>query len=69
MEEPLRVQLEFEDSDDPIVGTVTAGDERRPFTGWLGLIAGLENAIGDRSRRAAGGRREQKHDQARDVEG
>jgi hypothetical protein len=54
MEKPLRVQLEFEASEDPIAGTVTAGDERRPFTGWLGLIAGLEHAIGERQRRPEG---------------
>ena len=46
MAEPLRVYLEFEGSEDPIAGTVTSGQERRPFTGWLGLLAGLENAIG-----------------------
>jgi hypothetical protein len=46
MPEPLRVYLEFEASGDPITGTVTSGNERRPFTGWLGLIAGLENAVG-----------------------
>ncbi len=48
MREPLRVQLEFDESADPIAGTVTAGREQRPFTGWLGLMAGLEHAIGGR---------------------
>jgi hypothetical protein len=46
MREPLRVQLEFDESADPIAGTMTAGREQRPFTGWLGLMAGLQHAIG-----------------------
>jgi hypothetical protein len=49
MSEPLRVCVDFDIGGDPIVGTVTAGAEQRPFTGWLGLIAGLQNAIGDRN--------------------
>lgn len=45
MTEPLRVCLEFDATDDPIAGSVSAGAEQRPFTGWLGLISALEHAI------------------------
>jgi hypothetical protein len=45
MSDPLRVCVDFDARGDPIAGTVTTGAEQRPFTGWLGLIAGLENAI------------------------
>jgi hypothetical protein len=54
MRRSLRVQLDFDESADPIAGTVTAGREQRPFTGWLGLIAGLEHAIGGWERREPG---------------
>jgi hypothetical protein len=53
MHQPLRVQLEFDESADPIAGTLTAGRERRPFTGWLGLMAELQDAIGGSQRRSA----------------
>jgi len=42
---PLRVFVEFDATDDPIAGSLSAGDEQRPFTGWLGLISALERAI------------------------
>jgi hypothetical protein len=48
MGDPLRVYVDFDAVGDPIAGTVTTGVQRRAFTGWLGLIAGLEKAIGDR---------------------
>jgi hypothetical protein len=43
--EPLRVGVEFDATNDPIAGWLTSDGERRPFTGWLGLISGLERAI------------------------
>jgi hypothetical protein len=43
--EPLRVGVEFDATNDPIAGWLTDGTERRPFTGWLGLISALERAI------------------------
>jgi hypothetical protein len=48
MSDSLRVYVDFDAGGDPIAGTVTTGVEQRAFTGWLGLIAGLQNAIGDR---------------------
>jgi hypothetical protein len=42
---PLRVGVEFDATTDPIAGWLTNGSERRPFTGWLGLISTLERAI------------------------
>jgi hypothetical protein len=48
MSDPLRVYVDFDAGRDPIAGTVTTAVEQRAFTGWLGLIAGLEKAIGDR---------------------
>jgi hypothetical protein len=46
MYEPLRVSVEFDTGGHPIAGRLTTREGQRPFTGWLGLIAGLENAIG-----------------------
>ena len=48
MAERLRIGLEFDESGDPIAGTLTVGEAQRPFTGWLGLIAALEAAIAGR---------------------
>ena len=42
----MRVGVEFDATNDPIAGWLTSGAERRPFTGWLGLISALEQAIG-----------------------
>jgi hypothetical protein len=43
--ESIRVCVEFEPGADPIGGRLSWGNGERPFTGWLGLIAALENAI------------------------
>jgi hypothetical protein len=47
MREPLRVYVEFDRDGDPIAGTLNAGAGQQPFTGWLGLISGLEKAVGN----------------------
>jgi hypothetical protein len=45
MPEPLRVCVELDPGGDAIAGTLWTGQGQQPFTGWLGLISGLENAI------------------------
>lgn len=45
----LQVSVEFDEARDPIAGTLTVGGAQRPFTGWLGLIAALEEAIAGRA--------------------
>jgi hypothetical protein len=52
MPEPLHVHVEFDGSADPIAGTLTAGEKQLAFTGWLGLMAELQNAIGSWNQRA-----------------
>ncbi|MGN6866877.1 MAG: hypothetical protein ACTHMY_00580 [Solirubrobacteraceae bacterium] len=47
MTERLHVGVDFDATEDPIAGWLTNGAERRPFTGWLGLISALEHAISD----------------------
>jgi hypothetical protein len=42
----LRVTLEFEQGADPPRGRLLAGQAIYPFTGWLGLAAALEHALG-----------------------
>jgi hypothetical protein len=42
----LRVTLEFEQGADPPRGRLLAGQAIYPFTGWLGLAAALERALG-----------------------
>jgi hypothetical protein len=44
---PLRVCVDFESAQDPIAGTLSIGDDQRSFTGWLGLISGLQRAVDD----------------------
>jgi hypothetical protein len=46
MNEPLRVQLEFDAARDAMAGTLSSGSDRQRFSGWLGLMAALENAVG-----------------------
>jgi hypothetical protein len=53
--ESLRVCVEFEPGADPIGGRLSWGNGDRPFTGWLGLIAALENAISGPWDRSNGG--------------
>lgn len=45
MNESHRVWVEFDTGEDPIGGRLSCGDDERPFTGWLGLIAALESAV------------------------
>jgi hypothetical protein len=45
MNEPVRIRIEFDATDYPIAGRLTAGAIQRPFTGWLGLISALGRAI------------------------
>ena len=33
----------------PIAGTLSVEGERQPFTGWLGLMSGLQRAVDGRS--------------------
>jgi hypothetical protein len=42
------VYVDFDKRVDPIAGRLSTEAEERPFTGWLGLIAALESAIGAR---------------------
>lgn len=42
----LHIELDFDVDGDSIAGTLTCADKRRAFAGWLGLIVGLEQAIG-----------------------
>jgi hypothetical protein len=45
---PTRITLELELEGDRIAGHVLSGDgSKRPFAGWLGLAAALENVISD----------------------
>jgi hypothetical protein len=43
------VSVEFEMPVEPIAGTLSVDGERYPFTGWLGLMSGLQRAVDDRS--------------------
>jgi hypothetical protein len=52
MQEPLRIQLDLDPGEGPIAGRLISDEGEFRFTGWLGLIAGLQGAIGDRGRRS-----------------
>ena len=44
--QPLGVYVEFDTGGEPIAGRLETSEGQQPFTGWLGLISGLERAIG-----------------------
>ena len=46
MDESLRIEVAFETTEDPIAGSLRKDGAERRFTGWLGLIAGLQEAAG-----------------------
>ena len=41
----LRVSIDFEMRGDPIAGTISSEGVQQPFTGWLGLMSGLQRAV------------------------
>jgi hypothetical protein len=45
MSKPLRVRIEFETPGDPIAGTLFVDGAQQSFTGWLGLMSGLQRAV------------------------
>jgi hypothetical protein len=45
VERHLSVSVVFDTSTDPIGGRMSSDGGERPFTGWLGLISGLEHTL------------------------
>ena len=45
--EPLRVEISIETVSEagPLSGVILANGDRRPFSGWMGLILGLDTVI------------------------